>query len=251
MVQSETSVERTDLLRVPFASKHLMPVAREEKDTTLRVEHYDLEASDEFVLVNEESNVEWAIGKVTQTFTCQASDVKKMLRILDAGHSLTESEKDVYEILQPYYGKPIEPDTVLQGIMWKLKESFVESHDTDDNQPAGEEERIKGQPRNTPSVIGTKRSQSGEMVFQTLKTRYLNSGNALEYLLGLVGIAVDREDAFDADHERARWVIAQWCQETEYIPDLSDYSTGQQIPKETVPPAFPRYKQTPVEDSVP
>ncbi len=62
----------------------------------------------------------------------------------------------------------------------------------------------------------------------------LDEGNDLEYLLGLADEA-RRSDAFDSDSERAEWVVAQYCQELQYVPDLRDKSTGQTVGKHEVP----------------
>lgn len=60
----------------------------------------------------------------------------------------------------------------------------------------------------------------------------LDMENDLEYLLGLAAEALDDTEHFESDAERAEWVVAQWCQELQFVPDLRDYSTG-----ETVPPS--------------
>lgn len=63
----------------------------------------------------------------------------------------------------------------------------------------------------------------------------LDAENDLEYLLGLVGDALREEDAFKDDGERARWVVAHWCQEVGYEPDLREYAVGETVPRGTVP----------------
>lgn len=78
----------------------------------------------------------------------------------------------------------------------------------------------------------------------------LDPSNDLEYLLGLVGGSLDDfMRSFDDDRERARWVIAQWCHEVGYQPDLSEYAAGETIPKGTAPPCFDGYQQTIQESS--
>lgn len=62
----------------------------------------------------------------------------------------------------------------------------------------------------------------------------LDMGNDLEYLLGLAGETLE-DDTFEDDFERAAWVVAQWSQELLYQPDLRDYTTGQCVPKDSVP----------------
>jgi hypothetical protein len=62
----------------------------------------------------------------------------------------------------------------------------------------------------------------------------LDAENDLEYLLGLVGDAVENGD-FEDDAARARWAVAHWCQEVGYLPDLRGYETGQIVPAGTVP----------------
>lgn len=75
----------------------------------------------------------------------------------------------------------------------------------------------------------------------------LDATNDLEYLLGLIGEAIKYEDEFDGDRELAQWAVAQWCQEVGYQPDLSEYATGQTVPRGTVPPHLEGYQNTLVE----
>jgi len=51
----------------------------------------------------------------------------------------------------------------------------------------------------------------------------------VEYLLGLVAEALEDDDAFDDNHERAAWAVSAWCQELQYEPALR--ATGKQIPR--------------------
>lgn len=59
--------------------------------------------------------------------------------------------------------------------------------------------------------------------------------NDLEYLLGLVSEALDHPDDFETDAGRAEWVVAAWCQEVGYVPDLRDYDTGTTVPRGVIP----------------
>lgn len=77
----------------------------------------------------------------------------------------------------------------------------------------------------------------------------LDAGNDLEYLIGLIGEAIDETRKFDNDKERSRWVVAQWCQEVGYHPDLSDYNTGQTVPVGTVPEHRERCWQTTIQEA--
>lgn len=54
--------------------------------------------------------------------------------------------------------------------------------------------------------------------------------NDVGYLLCLVADALDDDENFDDDYDRALWAVAQWCQELQSVPDLRDYSTGKQVP---------------------
>jgi hypothetical protein len=58
----------------------------------------------------------------------------------------------------------------------------------------------------------------------------LDEANDLEYLLALASEAMADDDAFDSDAERARWAVAEWCQEVRYLPDLSQWKTGLSVP---------------------
>lgn len=66
-------------------------------------------------------------------------------------------------------------------------------------------------------------------------TADLNASNDLEYLLGLAGDALCEEEHFEDDYEQAKWAVAQWCQELQYVPDLREYTVGQTIPMDTIP----------------
>jgi hypothetical protein len=62
----------------------------------------------------------------------------------------------------------------------------------------------------------------------------LNASNDLEYLLGLAGDALYENEHFEDDFGQAKWVVAQWCQELQYVPDLREYTVGKTVPKDTV-----------------
>lgn len=65
----------------------------------------------------------------------------------------------------------------------------------------------------------------------------LDVDNDLNYLLGIIGEALDDANAehFADDAERAEWVIAAWSQELQYLPDLRDYDVGEQVKLGEVP----------------
>jgi len=63
----------------------------------------------------------------------------------------------------------------------------------------------------------------------------LDPTNDLGYLLGLVDDALEETDQFETDFERAAWVVAQWMQEMQFEPDLSEWPTGQTVSKGPVP----------------
>lgn len=67
----------------------------------------------------------------------------------------------------------------------------------------------------------------------------LDEGNDLKYLLALARAAREDDDAFDEDAERARWIVAQWSQETGYVPDLSGVDTTAQVPPGDQPDSLP------------
>lgn len=66
-------------------------------------------------------------------------------------------------------------------------------------------------------------------------TTDLNASNDLEYLLGLAGDALQNEGNFEDDFEQAKWAVAQWCQELQYVPDLREYTVGQTVPMDSIP----------------
>ena len=74
----------------------------------------------------------------------------------------------------------------------------------------------------------------------------LNPENDLEYLLALIGEAERWGIQFDSDARKARWVVAHWCQEVGYQPDLSSYPAGEIVPRGQAPPTLD-YQQTPPE----
>jgi hypothetical protein len=63
----------------------------------------------------------------------------------------------------------------------------------------------------------------------------LNASNDLEYLLGLAGDALSEDKHFEDDFEQAKWAVAQWCQELQYVPDLREYTVGKTVPMDTIP----------------
>jgi hypothetical protein len=63
----------------------------------------------------------------------------------------------------------------------------------------------------------------------------LTASNDLEYLLGLAGDALQNDETFADDFEQAKWAIAQWCQELQYVPDLREYTVGQTVSMDAIP----------------
>jgi hypothetical protein len=118
-----------EITRVPFASKFLHPVVREDKNATLRLERYGLEAGDRFIAANTQSGVEWALCEVTYTFTCPAWRAAEQLEFLDANHSLIETEQNAVEVLQPHYDTLVTRQDVLKGIVWCVVQTFAEVDD--------------------------------------------------------------------------------------------------------------------------
>jgi hypothetical protein len=121
------SEEVTDgMERIPFDSKFLEPVVRGEKDATLRLERYDVEAGDHIILTNKAGRVEWARAEVAYTFTCRASTAYQVLDHLNARHALTKTDKNVCEVLQPHYDEAVQPSDTVQGIRWEVVQRFAE-----------------------------------------------------------------------------------------------------------------------------
>jgi hypothetical protein len=112
---------------IPFDSRFLEPIIRGEKDATLRIERYDLEAGDRIFLTNETERVEWALAEVSFTFTCRASTAYQVLEKLNARHALTETDKNVREVLQPHYDTPVSPNDTVQGIRWDVIQRIAET----------------------------------------------------------------------------------------------------------------------------
>jgi hypothetical protein len=123
---SEDTTHSAGAERIPFASQFLYPIIRGEKDATLRLERYDVEAGDEVILTNEKGRVEWARAEITYTFTCKASTAYQVLEKLNARHSLTKTDKNVCEVLQPHYDDPVHPSDTVQGIRWSVVQPFAE-----------------------------------------------------------------------------------------------------------------------------
>lgn len=124
MSSQQPTIEE-ERVRVPFADQFREPVLRGEKDGTLRLERYGLEAGDEFVLTNESGRVEWALAEVTYTFTCSAGVAYQLLDHLNANHALTKTDKDVVQVLQPHYSEPVTLDKTVQGILWEIEKRFA------------------------------------------------------------------------------------------------------------------------------
>lgn len=54
--------------------------------------------------------------------------------------------------------------------------------------------------------------------------------NDAEFLAGLLGDALEDDEHFTDDYERALWAVSQWCQELNVLPDLDEYDTGVCVP---------------------
>jgi hypothetical protein len=63
----------------------------------------------------------------------------------------------------------------------------------------------------------------------------LDASNDLEYLIGLAGDALHEAEHFEDDFEQAKWAVAQWCQELQYVPDLREYTPGKTVPMDAIP----------------
>jgi hypothetical protein len=114
-----------NLIRVPFASRLGTPILRATKNSTLRLERYDVDEGEHILLVDADDETVWALAKVEYTFTCQAQEAENILRSLDANHALTTTDEDVIEILQPHYSEPVTEDSTIQGIVWEVLYRFA------------------------------------------------------------------------------------------------------------------------------
>lgn len=54
--------------------------------------------------------------------------------------------------------------------------------------------------------------------------------NDAEFLVSLLGDALEDNENFEDDYDRALWAVSQWCQELNVLPDLDDYDTGRCVP---------------------
>lgn len=82
-----------------------------------------------------------------------------------------------------------------------------------------------------------------EEIADTLDDLAHDMENDVGYLLALVGGALEDDENFDTDHERALWAVAQWCQEVNVRPDLSEYETGECVPPGGQEAEHPRYPE--------
>ncbi|WP_323190776.1 helix-turn-helix transcriptional regulator [Halostella sp. PRR32] len=64
-------------------------------------------------------------------------------------------------------------------------------------------------------------------VRQAVDLEVLDPADDLEYL---VALTVEPDEYFEDSAAAAEWAVAQWCQELQWVPDLSDYDTGQSVP---------------------
>jgi len=63
----------------------------------------------------------------------------------------------------------------------------------------------------------------------------LDAADDLEFFLVVVGEALRADEDLETNTERAKWAVAQWCQEVGYVPDLRDYEVGECVPHSDVP----------------
>jgi hypothetical protein len=95
------------------------------------------------------------------------------------------------------------------------------------------------------SASGSERNEGDAFVRSLLaEADDLDTTNDLEYLLGLIGEAIKYHREFEDDQHRARWVVAHWCHEVGYQPDLTEYPTSQTVPRGTTPPQLDGYQRT-------
>lgn len=58
----------------------------------------------------------------------------------------------------------------------------------------------------------------------------LNAENSIDYPVMLLLEGKRYDGYWDGDEtEVARWAVAQWCQELEWVPDLRHYQPGEQV----------------------
>lgn len=58
----------------------------------------------------------------------------------------------------------------------------------------------------------------------------LSADNPVDYLVMLALEGLRYDGNWDGDNEQvAQWVIAQWCQELGWAPDLTEYEAGEQV----------------------
>lgn len=58
----------------------------------------------------------------------------------------------------------------------------------------------------------------------------LDVENPIDYLVALLLEGKRYDGNWDGDEEQvAQWAVAQWCQETRWVPDLRDYDAGEQV----------------------
>lgn len=89
-----------------------------------------------------------------------------------------------------------------------------------------------------PSRTGTERTIEGNSdesssyrnALDQRVSEGIDATNDLDYLLGLVDDALREQSAFGSDFERAAWVVAQWMQEVDFEPDISDFSATDRVP---------------------
>lgn len=89
-----------------------------EKTTTWRLfDDKDLRVGDELVLVNKDTEEEFAKALITKVREKKLKDVQSSDF---EGHEKYESEEKMYETYRRYYGEKVNPDTIVKMIDFEL-----------------------------------------------------------------------------------------------------------------------------------
>lgn len=89
-----------------------------EKTSTWRLfDDKDLQKGDELILINKETEEEFAKAVITKVEEKKLKDVKEEDFV---GHEKFESEEKMYETYRKYYGEKVNPDTIVKMIDFKL-----------------------------------------------------------------------------------------------------------------------------------
>lgn len=89
-----------------------------EKTSTWRLfDDKDLQKGDELILINKETEEEFAKAVITKVEEKKLKDVKEEDFV---GQEKFESEEKMYETYRKYYGEKVNPDTIVKMIDFKL-----------------------------------------------------------------------------------------------------------------------------------